>query len=200
MSTGMYREFRDAIDGFRVEAARQAMKHNTLAMQIAVELEARCVNLQIDQAARWREVYEPSIKKLEETSIQELKPQSGISIEWKRQYRNIRHSLDLSRLQAMKDIYSPCRPTSLSSADDLDLDFGREFDPVWGTPARRKEWEALLSSCRKMETDRSQFMKELLSSFTDVLAIVRDSHDEVSNLHVGPQTSVLFIHQQTQLV
>lgn len=156
------------------------MNHNTLAMQIAIELEARCLNLQIDQAAHWRDVYEPGVKKLEETSVQERKPRAGISAEWKRQYRNVRHSLDLTRLQAMKNsIHSPFRLVPLSSAEPIDLNTKREGYPIRESPARGSEWETLLSSCRKMEANRSYFMKALLSSFTDILASVRGSQDEV---------------------
>ncbi|KDR75595.1 hypothetical protein GALMADRAFT_140225 [Galerina marginata CBS 339.88] len=178
-------EFRSAIDGVRVETAKQAMTHNTLATQIAVELESRCLELQLRQKAHLSDVYEPAARKLQEenrTAQDGTSPHAGVSSEWKKEYRNIRHSLDLRRLDAMREGRNrESFPAHLGFNHAVDFLPGRLTDPPKASVSRGKEWEDLRDSCEQMEQDRSRFMKDVLSAYADVLSSIRTANHESYN-------------------
>lgn len=151
------------------------MAHNTLAKQIAVDLEARCLELKSDQRAHLRDICEPAVRRLQEESIQDSSPSASISSEWKKEYRNLRRLLDIRQFDSFKHRREtlPSRPNYF--ADDL----SRRLAPTTSS-TRSREWEDLFKSCQEMEASRSQFMKDLLSAYADILSSIQAADREVS--------------------
>ncbi|KAF9478113.1 hypothetical protein BDN70DRAFT_66520 [Pholiota conissans] len=155
---------RRVIDALRLETAQQAMKRHDLANQIAVDLESRCLELQLKQRKHWRDVYEPAARKLHHDQVRGARRRSGVAAEWKQEYKKLRHSLDTRRLQSMKtnlNFSSDFSPLSESSPDSPKAPSG---------PAQ--EWESLRGSCLKMEMERCQFMDESLAAFLETLSVI----------------------------
>ncbi|KAF8190821.1 hypothetical protein BJ912DRAFT_964814 [Pholiota molesta] len=113
--------------------------------QIAVDLESRCVELQMKQRIHWRDVYEPAARKLHHDQVRGLRRRSG-------------------RLQSMKALdFSPnnlSSPLSESSVDSPKAASG---------PAH--EWEMLRNSCLQLEMERCKFMEESLGAFLETSLI-----------------------------
>ncbi|KAF8911560.1 hypothetical protein CPB84DRAFT_1762229 [Gymnopilus junonius] len=172
-------EFRNVIDGFRLEVARQAMAHNTLAKQIAVDLEARCLELKLDQSVHLRDVCEPAIKRMQEETIQDNSPSVGISSEWKKEYRNLRRLLDIRQFDYLKN-FKHRRESLPSRRNYFTEGSGRRVSSV-ASSTRSREWRDLLKSCEEMEANRSQFMKDLLSTYADILSSIQAADLESYN-------------------
>ncbi|KAF9550612.1 hypothetical protein CPC08DRAFT_715238 [Agrocybe pediades] len=178
-------DLRNAIDGCRIEMAKQAMAHNTLAKQIAVYLESRCLKLQESQKAFFDNVFSPAMRRLRHESPTETEsPREGIASEWRKEYKNIRRFLDTKRFgTALKEHRSR---HSISSFGDI--------KPVLDLPElsydRAKDWEELYTSCEQMEQERSGTIKDVLSAYTHALSGIQQSHDESYRMMV--QTEDLF--------
>jgi hypothetical protein len=144
------------------------MKRHDLANQIAVDLESRCVELQMKQRIHWRDVYEPAARKLHHDQVRGLRRRSGVASEWKQEYKKLRYSLDTRRLQSMKALdFSPnnlSSPLSESSVDSPKAASG---------PAH--EWEMLRNSCLQLEMERCKFMEESLAAFLETLSVISNT-------------------------
>lgn len=148
------------------------MCHHKLSTQIAIDLESRCIGFQKTQQRRWRDVHQPAAKALVETSSPS--PESplgdtGISREWRRDYRNMRRSLDVQRLEVMMSGNRNLSSDSESGPSILDH-----------ANAKRKIWKKLRDSCQDLETERSLFFKGMLASFAEVVESIREADVNVS--------------------
>ncbi|KIM40366.1 hypothetical protein M413DRAFT_178049 [Hebeloma cylindrosporum] len=172
-------EFRSVIDALRIETAKQAMNRHELAKQFAVDLESRCVNLQLKQSAHWNQIYEPTSMKLRKFLQPESPQTDGVSVEWRKEYNNMRHPIDALRREAIQQSE---HATGLSRHDS--------FDDILARPTTNQskpssgwtnEWATLRISCERLEADRSEFMKGLLTAYADALSTIRAAQNESCN-------------------
>ncbi|KAF8963614.1 hypothetical protein BDZ97DRAFT_984209 [Flammula alnicola] len=184
-------DLRSAIDGLRVETAKQAMNRYELAKQIAVELESRCVELQLKQSTHWHDLYEPAARKLHNDQVRESRRRSGVASEWKKEYKKLRYSLDTRRLESMKANLN-YRDFSMNSkggnnfASEFDSPSGSSLDSQRMSAGWIKEWEALRDSCEQLEVDRSQLMKDVLRVFSDTLSVIRATdHESIETINLS---------------
>jgi len=151
------------------------MAHNTLANQIAIDLESRCLKLQTTQKGFYQDVFSPIMKRLrQESPVDAESPREGISSEWKKEYKNIRRFLDTKRFGIVLKEHKSRH--SISTLGDLK----NSLESLHSN--RTKDWEELYNSCERMEKDRSQLFKDVLSIYTKSLFQIQQSHDEVSIL------------------
>jgi len=178
-----FREYRGAIDALRMETAKQAMNRHELAKQFAVDLESKCVDLLLKQGAHWNQVYEPTSIKLQKFLCPESPQTDGVSVEWKTEYNNMRHPIDALRREAIQQSE---HATGLSRHDPFDDLLARpSINPSKPAPGWTKDWAALRISCERLETERSEVMKRLLTAYADALSTIRLAENEVGFLLIS---------------
>ena len=166
-----------------METAKQAMNRHELAKQFAVDLESKCVDLLLKQGAHWNQVYEPTSIKLQKFLCPESPQTDGVSVEWKTEYNNMRHPIDALRREAVQQSE---HATGLSRHDPFDDLLARpSINPSKPAPGWTRDWAALRVSCERLETERSEFMKRLLSAYADALSTIRLAENEVGFLLIS---------------
>ncbi|KAJ3501828.1 hypothetical protein NLJ89_g9164 [Agrocybe chaxingu] len=166
------KELLNAIDAFRIEAARQSMCHHKLSQQLAIDIESRYLNFHMKQQSHWRDVYEPTARFLREKPLESPLEESGISRQWRREYRNLRHDLDAMRLDSVMESHG------LSQEPSSSRRFSAPPNPRNMPAIHAKSWKNLRDSCEKLETERYQLLKTTLGVFADAMATVRAADDE----------------------
>lgn len=164
-----------------METAKQAMHRHELAKQFAVDLESRCVNLQLKQSAHWNQIYEPTSMKLRKFLHPDSPQTDGVSVEWKKEYNNMRHSIDTLRREAIQQTEHAIGLSKHDSLDD-DLLARSSTTPSKPAPGWANDWVALRASCERLEADRSEFMKGMLTAYADALSTMRSAQKEVGFL------------------
>lgn len=157
------------------------MSHHELAKQFAVDLESRCVNLQLKQSAHWNQMYEPMSMKLRKFLHPESPQTDGVSVEWKKEYNNMRHPIDALRRQAIQQSE---HAIGLSRHDPFDDDLlaKSSTNPSKPAPGWTNDWATLRVSCERLEAERSEFMKGMLTAYADALSAICTAQIEVGFL------------------
>jgi len=174
----IFRDLRRAIDALRMETAKQAMHRHELAKQFAVDLESRCVNLQLKQSAHWNQIYEPTSMKLRKFLHPESPQTDGVSVEWNQEYNSMRHSIDALRREAIQQSEHAIGLSKHDSFDDYLL-ARSSTTPSKPAPGWANDWVTLRFSCERLEADRSEFMKGMLTAYADALSTIRAAQNEV---------------------